>query len=44
MNYHKIKPVIENWALWREEPERPLPGSGAPPHLVHDEAGTIYCY
>jgi hypothetical protein len=41
---HNIKPVIQNRALWREEPERPLPGDRAPRHLVHDEAGTVYCY
>jgi hypothetical protein len=41
---HQIKPVIQNRALWREEPERPLPGDRAPRHVVHDEAGTVYCY
>jgi hypothetical protein len=39
-----IKPVIQNRALWKEEPERPLPGGRYPLHLVHDEAGTVYCY
>jgi hypothetical protein len=41
---HRIKPVIQNRALWREEPERPLPGGRYPLHLVHDEAGTVFCY
>lgn len=40
----RIKPLIHNRALWREEPERPLPGGRYPLNLVHDEAGTVYCY
>jgi hypothetical protein len=39
-----IKPLIQNRALWKEELERPLPGGRYPLHLVHDEAGTVYCY
>jgi hypothetical protein len=39
-----IKPVIQTRALWKEEPERPLPGRHGHTHLVHDEAGTVYCY
>lgn len=39
-----IKPVIENRALWKDEFERPLPGGRYPLHLVHDEAGTVFCY
>jgi hypothetical protein len=39
-----IKPLIQNRALWKEDPERPLPGDRYPLHLVHDEAGTVYCY
>jgi hypothetical protein len=41
---HGIKPLIRNRAPWKEEPERPLPGGRYPLHLVHDEAGTVYCY
>jgi Transposase DDE domain len=41
---HGIKPLIHNRALWREEPERPLPGGRFPLNLVHDEAGTVFCY
>jgi hypothetical protein len=43
---HGIKPVIQNRALWQGEPERPLPGAKGryPLHVVHDEAGTVYCY
>ena len=39
-----VKPVIHNRALWKEEPERQLPGGRYPLHLVHDEAGTVFCY
>jgi hypothetical protein len=41
-----IKPLIHNRALWKEEPERPLPGPKGryPLNVVHDEAGTVYCY
>lgn len=38
-----IKPVIQNRALWKEETERVL-GGRIPLHIVHDEAGTVYCY
>jgi Transposase DDE domain/Transposase domain (DUF772) len=41
---HGIKPLIHNRALWQEEPERPLPGGRFPLQLVHDEAGTVFCY
>jgi hypothetical protein len=41
---HGIKPLIQNRALWQEEPERPLPGGRYPLHLVHNEAGTVFCY
>jgi Transposase DDE domain len=42
-----IKPLIHNRALWpKEDSERPLPGKAGryPLHVVHDEAGTVYCY
>jgi hypothetical protein len=41
---HGIRPVIQNRALWKEEPERPLPGGRYPLHLVHEESGTVHCY
>jgi DDE family transposase/transposase-like protein DUF772 len=41
---HRIKPVIQNRALWKTEPERTLPTGRYPLNLVHDEAGTVYCY
>jgi hypothetical protein len=42
----RIKPLIQMRALWRTEPERPLPGPPGryPLNVVHDEAGTVYCY
>ena len=40
-----IKPLIQNRSLWSDqEPERRLPGHGADSNLVHDEAGTVFCY
>jgi hypothetical protein len=41
-----IKPLIKQRAMWQDEPERPLPGPVGryPLHVVHDEAGTVYCY
>jgi hypothetical protein len=39
-----IKPLIENRALWKTEPERMLPGHTGRSNVVYDEAGTIYCY
>jgi hypothetical protein len=39
-----VKPLIQNRSLWQEELERPLPSGRYPLHLVHDEAGTVYCY
>lgn len=41
---HGIKPLIHNRTLWKEESERPLPGKRLPLPLVHDEAGTVFCY
>jgi Transposase DDE domain len=41
-----IKPLIQNRALWQDEAERQLPGPPGrfPLHVLHDEAGTLYCY
>jgi hypothetical protein len=39
-----IKPLIQQRTLWKEEAERPLPGGRFPLQLVHDEAGTVFCY
>lgn len=39
-----IKPVIQQRALWKEEPERQLPGHDGNSNIVYDEAGTVHCY
>jgi hypothetical protein len=40
----QVKPLIENRALWKEEPERRLPNHDASSNVVYDEAGTLFCY
>lgn len=41
----RIKPLIQNRSLWKQDLERPLPGrEGEVTNIVHDEAGTVYCY
>jgi hypothetical protein len=44
LNKERIKPVIQNRGLWKEEPERLLPGHDGRSNIVYDEAGTVYCY
>jgi hypothetical protein len=39
-----IKPLIQNRSLWKDEPERMLPGHTGNSNVVYDEAGTLYCY
>jgi hypothetical protein len=39
-----IRPVIQNRMQWKTEPERLLPGHDGTSNIVHDEAGTVYCY
>jgi len=39
-----IKAVIQNRSLWKEDPERMLPGHDGNSNIVYDEAGTVYCY
>jgi hypothetical protein len=39
-----IKPVIQHRSLWKEDPERQLPGHDGNSNIVYDEAGTVYCY
>jgi hypothetical protein len=39
-----IKPVIQMRRLWKDEPERMLPGHDGNSNVVYDEAGTLYCY
>lgn len=40
----KIKPLIQNRALWKEEHERLLPGHDGNSNIVYDESGTVHCY
>jgi hypothetical protein len=40
----KIKPLIQTRKLWKEEPERMLPGHDGRSNIVYDEAGTVFCY
>jgi len=44
LDHHGIKPVIQNRALWKTEPERMLPGHDGTSNVVYDESGTLYCY
>lgn len=44
LSQQQIKPVIQNRSLWKEEPERMLPGHDGNSNIVYDEAGTVYCY
>jgi hypothetical protein len=44
LNLAGIAPVIENRSLWKADFERMLPGHDGRSNIVHDEAGTIYCY
>jgi hypothetical protein len=43
LHRRRIKPLIENRNLWKEQPERVLEGCAAR-NVVHDEAGTLFCY
>jgi hypothetical protein len=40
----KIRPVIQNRRLWKDQTEQMLPGHDGTSNIVYDEAGTIYCY
>jgi hypothetical protein len=40
----KIKPVIQNRSLWKEEHEKMLPGHDGNSNIVYDEAGSLHCY
>lgn len=44
LHSHDVKPVIQNRALWKTEPERVLPGGRYPLNLIYDESGTVHCY
>jgi len=40
----KIRPVIQNRHLWKEQTEQMLPGHDGNSNIVYDEAGTVHCY
>lgn len=44
LHEQQIKPLIPIRCLWKEELERALPNHQGVSNVVHDEAGTIYCY
>jgi hypothetical protein len=40
-----VKPVIQNRSCWPKDGEQEkVIGGRVPLHVVHDEAGTVYCY
>jgi Transposase DDE domain/Transposase domain (DUF772) len=39
-----ITPLIQMREMWKEEPERMLPGHDGSSNVVYKEDGTIYCY
>lgn len=44
LSENRIKALIHMRALWKDEQERLLPEHNGRTNIVHDEAGTIYCY
>jgi hypothetical protein len=40
----KIRPVIQNRHLWKDQTEQMLPGHDGNSNIVYDESGTVYCY
>lgn len=44
LSKEKIKPLIQNRSLWKEEQEKMLPGHDGNSNVVYDEAGTLHCY
>ena len=40
----KIKPLIQNRNLWKQELERMFDDATGETNIVYDEAGTIFCY
>jgi len=40
----RIKPLIQNRSLWKEEHEKMLPGHDGNSNIVYDESGTLHCY
>lgn len=44
LHEQQIKPLIQNRSLWKQQTEQMLPGHDGNSNVVHDEAGTLYCY
>jgi hypothetical protein len=45
LHEHGIKPLIQNRSCWAKDGEQEkVIGGRIPLHVVHDEAGTVYCY
>ena len=44
LNKVKIRPVIQNRHLWKEQTEQMLPGHDGTSNIVYDEAGSVHCY
>jgi hypothetical protein len=44
LNKAKIRPVIQNRHLWKDQTEQMLPGHDGTSNIVYDEAGTVHCY
>ena len=45
LHEHDIKPVIQNRTCWPKDGEQEkVIGGRVPLHVVHDEAGTVFCY
>ena len=44
LNKAKIRPVIQNRHLWKDQSEQMLPGHDGTSNIVYDEAGTLHCY
>ena len=40
----EIKPLIQIREMWKGEQERMLPGHDGNSNIVHDQAGTLFCY
>ncbi len=44
LHRRRIKPLIQNRSLWKDQTEQMLPGHDGNSNVVYDEAGTLYCY
>lgn len=44
LNDHGIKPVIQIRSCWQNQTEKLVPGQERRGNIVHDEAGTVFCY